>query len=202
MKFTPLITRLLGFAPLLFVTFMAQGQMSYSVHATGAIANYPYASFKPGGGVSARLFISPSFAVGMAAKYTSLEYRHKQSSSSIITNTGALIPVTATAEVYLSKGFVRPYRGLEAGAYVHVLKTNVEANGRYQRTYLKPGMAPKLGISFKINKLSLFTEGSYSFLIGSTNGSVTDQTVRFKWPTPNQYWLFNAGVAVGIPHSK
>ncbi len=202
MKITPFLTRLIWSVPFLFSTFIAQGQMSYTVHATGAIANYPYASFKPGGGASARLFISPSFAVGIAAKYTSLEYRHKQSSSSIITNTGSFIPVTATADAYLSKGSVRPYLGLEAGAYIHLLKTNVEANGNYQRTYLKPGMAPKLGIALKINKLSLFTEGSYQFLLSSTNGSVTDQTVRFKWTTPNQYWFFNAGVAVGIPHSK
>ncbi|WP_157830377.1 hypothetical protein [Siphonobacter sp. SORGH_AS_0500] len=199
MKSTALVPRLLLFVLFILSAQLANAQIAYTLHGTAAVANYPYAPLKPGFGAGAKLFITSYFAVGIAAKYTALGYKHKQSSSSIITNTGSLIPITTTADLYLAKGPVRPYMGLEAGAYFHSLKTDVEGNGSYRATYTKLGTAPKLGISFKVNKLSLFAEGSYQFLFGSTNGSVTDQTVKFRWQTPNQYWFFNAGVSFGMP---
>ncbi len=202
MKSIALFSRVTLLFFIMLSTSVTYGQIAYTIHGTASVANYPYASLKPGFGAGAKLFITPSLAVGVAAKYTGIGYKYKQSSSSIITNKGSLIPLTATADVYLAKGSVRPYFGVEAGAYIHSLKTTVEANGNYQSTYTKLGTAPKFGIIFKVNKLSLFAEGSYQFLFGSTNGSVIDQTRKFRWPTPNQYWLFNAGIAIGIPHSK
>jgi outer membrane protein W len=95
-----------------------------------------------GGGVTVRYFVQPKVALGLNARYFT------RSESGI---SATFIPVTAQLDYFFTEGTVRPYVGLEGGAYVS--RAKIDFAGYQQsasKTYL--GAAPKVGLQFMFSQ--------------------------------------------------
>ena len=178
-----------------------QAQIALSVHGTAAATTISKSNIRPGGGLNLKLFLLPFTSVGIAAKYIMMEYEESASGTGDrIESTGSMIPLTFTAEQYLSRGPVRPYIGAEAGAYLR--STEVKRNGKKvsDDRVSRFGATPKIGIALAVGNLAIFLEGNYHFIFGSKDGSIDNGSLsNISYRNPDKLFGINAGLTFGFP---
>lgn len=179
----------------------AHAQIGLSIHGTAANTTISKKKVRPGGGIGLKFFATPLTAIGVSAKYIRLRYEESENAGKRIETTGSLLPVTFTLDQYLSKGFLRPYIGAEAGFYIR--NTEVKHNGKKltDSDARKFGATPKAGITFAFGNLGVFVEGNYHFIFGSKNGSVnTGSLGNISYKNADKLWAVNAGLVFGLPN--
>ncbi|PKK35783.1 hypothetical protein BWI96_14715 [Siphonobacter sp. SORGH_AS_0500] len=179
----------------------AEAQVAFSLHGTLAAPTLDDANTRGGAGANLKLFLGKQFAIGAAAKYISLSYEANNSIG--LQAIGSLIPVTATADYYLTSGFIRPYIGGEAGAYIQRYDLRQGTNSLYESKTTRFGAAPKVGLAIAIGNLGVFAEGNYHFIFSNKDGSpdiTSSSNISFK--RPQNLWSLNAGITFGFPNSN
>ncbi len=179
----------------------AKAQVAFSLHGTLAAPTLDDANTRGGAGANLKFFLGKQFAIGAAAKYISLSYEANDNLD--LQAIGSLIPLTVTADYYLTSGFLRPYIGGEAGAYIQRFDLRQGNNDLYSSKSTRFGAAPKVGLAIAIGNLGIFAEGNYHFIFSNKDGSAnigSSRNVNFK--NPQNLWSVNAGITFGFPNSN
>lgn len=147
-------------------------QSTLTVQGTYGFTNQSYISKGSyGGGLQYRYFVKPNVAIGLSGKYLMEELKRDLSSKSI-RGKATTVPINLLAEYYFKTEGIRPYAGIEAG--LNILKIegyNIEID----KTVLRPGVTPKVGLVLPMGKrLSFTVELAYNVIIGSANSVLMD----------------------------
>lgn len=188
---------------LLNLSQKSTAQVAFTLHGTGVTSTLDDAKVKPGVGVAAKMYFSPRVALGVSAKYLGLAYDEHQSLGVNLRNKGSIVPLTGMFEYYLTDGFIRPYLGVEAGAYLRTVKVDFQGEQVAKQKDTRFGAAPKAGVALSFGGIGVFAEGSYHLLFGNKNGSTTIGSANnINWQNPNRLWAVNVGLTFGFPRTN
>lgn len=137
-----------------------------------------------GGGITARYFVSPKFAVGLNGRY----FTRSESSQGLSVSIN-VIPVTGQAEFFFTEGKVRPYVGAEAGVHVAIAKISVLGESESDSDS-NLAVAPKAGIQFMFtDKIGLDLNAGYHLVFPKDSGGETAKAL-----------ILGAGVVFNFGH--
>ncbi|MFT4032109.1 MAG: hypothetical protein QM669_06790 [Siphonobacter sp.] len=188
-------------AVLLVIPSVSKAQVAFGLHGTIASPSIDGAKTRGGAGANLKVFLSPNVAVGVAAKYISLSYDAYEIGTSKIQSVGSLIPLTGSLDFYLASGALRPYVGVEAGAYIHRYDLRYNGDNLYNTSNTRAGATPKLGLTFSAGNFGIFAEGNYHFIFSNKNGSANVGSFgNISYDNPDKLWGINVGVIFGLPN--
>ncbi|HEV7349703.1 hypothetical protein [Telluribacter sp.] len=177
----------------------ASAQFSLGVQGGIAKSNLTQANNLYGGGVNLRIFPAEHFAVGVAAK-TYTDGKDYVVAGQTLSHSGRLTPVTATLDLFLSDGLVRPYLGGDAGMYFSKYDTRFNGNRIAETTRRNHlGAAPRAGIILVTGNVGIQLEGVYHFVFGNKNNSTqvgTADNVNFE--STSKFYGVNLGLVFGL----
>ncbi|GAB3164292.1 hypothetical protein [Telluribacter humicola] len=181
----------------------ASAQFSLGLQGGIAKSNLEDANNIYGGGINLRVFPSEQFAIGLAAK-TFTDGKDYNVGGQTLSHTGTLIPVTATLDLFLYDGVIRPYLGGDAGMYFSKYDTRFNGNRiaeTTRRSHL--GAAPRAGIIFSTGNVGIQLEGIYHIVFGNKNNSAqvgTADNVDFE--STSKFYGVNLGLVFGLGKKK
>ena len=160
-----------------------------------------------GFGGNVKFLIADKFAIGLAARGYPKNMKAEDFSyggnNYKMLHGNSIVPVTASLDYYFGKAPVRPYLGVDAGAYFrqHVVSiTQNNGSSSYYNTSDKKtffGAAPRAGLNVELGPVGIFGQAGYNFLFGS--GSKDDITVPgittgLDTKPTDKFWTFDVGV--------
>ena len=180
----------------------AFAQFSVGVNGSAAFSNVRNSTTIYGGGLNAKVFLSPKVDVGVGIKAFG-ESRTISVGGQTLNYLEAIIPITAQVDYYLTGGLLRPYIGAEVGAYA--VGTEITFNGQESSKIRSThaGVAPKAGLMLAIGNLGIFAEGAYNVIFDNSNGSAYVGTFgNVNVDKTSKFFTVNVGLQVGIPRRK
>lgn len=200
------MSRISGFSAALSICFITLtpsfAQFSVGLHGSLVSEEVKGSDAYLGGGLNAKIFLSPRFDIGVGIK----AFGESQDFGGAGQNygyTAAVIPITGMVDYYLSDGFLRPYIGAEAGIYAtaYTIKLNGQETSKVNSTRF--GVAPKVGLLMVLGNLGIFAEADYHILFGNKNESVNVGSANnINFDKNTKYLMLNLGIQIGIPTSK
>lgn len=160
-----------------------------------------------GFGGNIKFLVADKFAIGVAArgypKNMESETFNYGGNNYKMLHGNSIVPVTASLDYYFGKAPVRPYLGLDAGAYFrqHIVSiTQNNGSSSYYNTSDKKtffGAAPRAGLNIELGPIGIFGQAGYNFLFGS--GSKDDITVPgittgIDTKPTDKFWTFDVGL--------
>lgn len=169
-----------------------------------------------GFGGNVKFLIADKFAIGVAARaYPNKDMKTVNFSSGgnnyKMVKGNTIVPVTASLDYYFGKAPIRPYLGVDAGAYFRkqiVAISNAEGNSSAYNTTDKGtffGAAPRAGLNIELGPVGIFGQAGYNFLFGS--GSKDNLTIPgfnsdIDTKPVDKFWTFDAGIFFKIGGHK
>jgi hypothetical protein len=161
-----------------------------------------------GFGGNVKFLIADKFAIGVAARaYPNKDMKTVDFSSGgnnyKMVKGNTIVPVTASLDYYFGKAPIRPYLGVDAGAYFRkqiVAISNAEGNSSAYNTTDKGtffGAAPRAGLNIELGPIGIFGQAGYNFLFGSgskDNLSVPGFNTDIDTKPVDKFWTFDAGI--------
>jgi len=133
-----------------------------------------------GGGVQARYFVSPKFAVGLGVDYIA-HSDEEEFFGVTVKSTATIMPITLNASYFFTEEGFRPYAGLNLGMYS--LGGSVEVAGEKEdaETQTKFGLAPMVGAQYMFNEMvGLDLNVRYHYIMNKDeDAGVADNTTAF-----------------------
>lgn len=160
-----------------------------------------------GFGGNVKFLVADKFAIGVAArgypKNMKSETFNYGGNNYKMLHGNSIVPVTASLDYYFGKAPVRPYLGVDAGAYFrqHIVSiTQNNGSSSYYNTSDKKtffGAAPRAGLNIELGPVGIFGQAGYNFLFGS--GSKDDITVPgittgVDTKPTDKFWTFDVGL--------
>ncbi len=160
-----------------------------------------------GFGGNVKFLVADKFAIGIAArgypKNMKSETFDYGGNNYKMLHGNSIVPVTASLDYYFGKAPVRPYLGVDAGAYFrqHIVSiTQNNGSSSYYNTSDKKtffGAAPRAGLNIELGPVGIFGQAGYNFLFGS--GSKDDITVPgittgIDTKPTDKFWTFDVGL--------
>lgn len=169
-----------------------------------------------GFGGNVKFLIADKFAIGVAARaYPNKDMKADNFSSGGVdykmVRGNTIVPVTASLDYYFGKAPVRPYLGVDAGAYFRkqvVAISKADGSSSSYSTSDKGtffGAAPRAGLNIELGPVGIFGQAGYNFLFGS--GSKDNLTVPglnsdIDTKPVDKFWTFDVGIFFKIGGSK
>ena len=160
-----------------------------------------------GFGGNIKFLVADKFAIGVAARGYPKNMKSENfdygGNNYKMLHGNTIVPVTASLDYYFGKAPVRPYLGVDAGAYFrqHVVSiTQNNGSSSYYNTSDKKtffGAAPRAGLNIELGPVGIFGQAGYNFLFGS--GSKDDITVPgittgLDTKPVDKFWTFDVGL--------
>jgi hypothetical protein len=160
-----------------------------------------------GFGGNIKFLVADKFAIGVAARGYPKNMKSENfdygGNNYKMLHGNSIVPVTASLDYYFGKAPVRPYLGVDAGAYFrqHVVSiTQNNGSSSYYNTSDKKtffGAAPRAGLNIELGPVGIFGQAGYNFLFGS--GSKDDITVPgittgLDTKPIDKFWTFDVGL--------
>ncbi|HEV7379020.1 MAG TPA: hypothetical protein VGN64_04455 [Dyadobacter sp.] len=181
------------------VTTASHAQFSLGLQGGVAKSNVEDSKTIGGGGINFRVFASPHLALGVAGKIYADGSKYTIAGQTIET-TGVVMPLTGTVDYFITRGFVRPYIGGDAGVYFSGYDARLNGNSVFESDKNSNfGAAPRAGLVFAFGNLGIQVEGIYHFVFGNKNHSATTGTannVDFK--STSKFGGVNVGLIFGL----
>jgi len=160
-----------------------------------------------GFGGNIKFLVADKFAIGVAARGYPKNMKSENfdygGNNYKMLHGNSIVPVTASLDYYFGKAPVRPYLGVDVGAYFrqHVVSiTQNNGSSSYYNTSDKKtffGAAPRAGLNIELGPVGIFGQAGYNFLFGS--GSKDDITVPgittgLDTKPVDKFWTFDVGL--------
>lgn len=162
-----------------------------------------------GFGAHLKYLIADKFAIGVAARGYPKNVRTEDinvgGTNYKMAQGNTLVPVTASLDYYFGKAPVRPYLGLDAGAYFrqHVITVSQNSGSTTstgttisdKKTFF--GAAPRAGLNIELGPVGIFGQAGYNFLFGSgdkDNITVPGANASIETKPTDKFWTFDVGV--------
>jgi len=160
-----------------------------------------------GFGGNIKFLVADKFAIGVAARgypknMKSETFSYAGNSYKILYG-NSIVPVTGSLDYYFGKAPVRPYLGVDAGAYFrqHIVSvTENNGSSSYYNTSDKKtffGAAPRAGLNIELGPVGIFGQAGYNFLFGSGSKDdimVPGITTGIDTKPTDKFWTFDVGL--------
>jgi len=122
-----------------------------------------------------------------------------------------MTPITASLDYYFGKMPIRPYVGVDAGAYIrkqviaisNTDNSNSTVNAMDRGTFF--GAAPRAGLNMEFGPVGIFGQAGYNFLFGSGdkhNITVPGYNSDLDTKPVDKFWTFDVGLFFKIGGGK
>ncbi|MFT3704437.1 MAG: hypothetical protein QM802_18860 [Agriterribacter sp.] len=190
----------------LFISTATFSQVQIGVHGSRLEGT---GSSQWGFGANVKFLVADHFAIGIAGraypKNVKTNEMNVNGNNYKILAGNTIVPVTASLDYYFGKAPVRPYLGVDAGAYFRqniatIIQSN-ESGAGYSNKFTDKktffGAAPRAGLNIELGPVGIFGQAGYNFLFGSgdkNNVTVPGVNAEFDTKPTDKFWTFDVGL--------